>query len=256
MKRINKFLFLTIICLFAFMPFVYAENEEETKKCDAITLSNLTKEASGVIGTYEFVYDENGQVKGFNYLLFNIPDNLYASYVNFELSQDQMNDETVNETEKVKKVEIDPDSGIGKVFDSNIEDSYIVTFYIRSNDSVCLSTLKTINIKKPRFNPISEDEECNHYEVQDYIYCQQWVTQDFPMNYAEIIERIKSKKESVKGKTTAACVYCEENAKNNKIYNTILQIRKYAIYGVILGIVIDIFVIIFLMKRIKENRIL
>lgn len=262
MKKVNKYLFLIILFLFAFIPFVYAEDENENT-CDSITLRNLTKEASKVVGTYEFVYDENNHVKGFNYLIYNVPDNMYVTYSNFNKSDvkqeyenednDVGDDETIND---ILQLPVDSETKIGKVFDSNIYSTYEVYFYIRSNDGQCMNTLKTVSIKKPRFNDYSELEECNSYEVQDFIYCQTWVTQDFPLGSEDILKRIKSKKESAKGKTTAACVYCEENAKNNKIYQTLVAIRKYAIYGVILGIIIDIFVIIFLLKRIKENRIL
>ena len=247
MKRINKYIILTIISLFVFVPFVYAEDTTtDDSFCSSMIYNSLVKEVKNVTGTYEFVYNENGQVIGFNYLIFNVPDGISVSYkIKDEL---EVGDVIVN-------VDIDEETGVGKVFDSNLTDTYTRVFTVYTSKYTC-NTLKSISITKPRFNEFSESEECNHYEVQDFIYCQPWVTQTFPLNQEQILQKINDKKKKEREKTTAFCVYCEENAKNAKLYNTLVAIRKYAIIGLAIGILIDIIVIIMSLKRIKENRIL
>ena len=82
MKKIIGYVIIIVLCTFAFIPFAFAEEEEETTvaTCDSIKLNELRKRAEKVTGVYEYVYDNNNNVIGFNYLIYNIPDDMYVTY--------------------------------------------------------------------------------------------------------------------------------------------------------------------------------
>ena len=248
MKKSKFYIFICVICIFSFLPIVMAEDVESTDSCDAIALNELIKKASKVTGTYEFVYNENNEVIGFNYLIYNIPENMYVVYSG-------IGSQKAGAYSDSALLELDPDTRIGKVFDDNIVDTYSVSFFVYSSDSGCGSILKTITIKKLRYNPISKIEQCKYDGLEDYLYCKEWVDTTFPFGEAEIIKKIESKKDKEKSKTTGVCLFCEENKKNEAKYNTLVLIKQVIMFGLISGIIIDVVIIIYLFRKVGESRI-
>lgn len=250
MKKIIGYVIIIVLCTFAFIPFVFAEEEEETTvaTCDSIKLNELRKRAEKVTGVYEYVYDNNNNVIGFNYLIYNIPDDMYVTYTG-------MPSQIVDTMKKSDTVEIDPTTGIGKVFDSNIEDVYTIRFQVYQYSNECGTVLHSFTIKKLRYNKYSELEQCKYSGLEDFIYCQEWVNTSFPISEEEIVKRIESKIAKEKEKTTTECLSCIENQKNEDTYNRLVFIRKIVIFGLISGIIIDIVVIIYLFRKAGENRL-
>ena len=249
MKKNIIYMFLLIMCGFLFIPFVYAEDDVETSStCDPIALKDYIKEAEKVTGTYEFVYDISNKVIGFNYLIYNIPDNMYVTYKGLPSQKDDT-------FEDVDVLDVDRSIGMGKLFDPNIDDIYTVTFNVFLSTGSCNTSLNSIKIKKLRYNPISEVEQCKYDGLEDFLYCKPWVEVVFPFGQDEIIKKIESKKDQLKEKTTSVCLSCIENEKNEEKYNTMLLIKNIVIFGLISGIIIDIVIIIYLFRKVGESKI-
>ena len=71
----------------------------------------------------------------------------------------------------------------------------------------------------------------------------------------EVEDRIQKQRESFKITATTECVNCINNQENDLWYQRILKIKMYVIIGLSIGIIIDIVAIIFMIKKIKEDRI-
>jgi hypothetical protein len=248
MKRVSVYLIIFILCSFIFVPIVRAEDEENQSTCDSIKLRDLKKQAENVTGTSEFVYNNDNQVIGFNYVIYNIPDDMYVSYTG-------MKSQKVDTLEISENVVVDPETGIGKVFDDNLTDIYSVVFTVYQKSAECVDKLYTFSIKKLRYNSYSELELCQYEGLEDYIYCQPWVDTEFPYSSEEVKKRIESKIKNEQEKTKSECVSCSENQKNEEEYNKLVMIRSIVIFGLISGIIIDLVVIINLFRKVGENRI-
>ena len=248
MKRVNVYLILIFLCSFIFVPIVRAEDEEEKPTCDSIKLRDLKKAAEKVTATYEFVYNSDNQVIGFNYLIYNVPDDMYVTYKGLPSQKEEFLD-------NASTLEIDQKTGIGKLFDDNITNTYTVSFYVYQKSGECGSILNSVKIKKLKYNPISEIEECSYKGLEDYVYCKPWVDTDFPYTESEIKKRIEEKILKENNKTTSECISCSENLKNEEEYNRLLFIKKLVIFGLISGIIIDLVVIINLFRKVGENRL-
>ena len=248
MKRVSVYLIIFILCSFIFVPIVRAEDEENESTCDSIKLRELKKKAENVKATYEFVYNNDNQVIGFNYLVYNIPEDMYVTYKGLPSQSEEF-------LENADLLEIDRTTGIGKLFDNNITDTYTVSFYVYQTSHECTGIINSAKIKKLKYNPISELEECGYKGLEDFIYCKQWTDTDFPFSEYEIKKRIEEKLVKESNKSTSECVSCSENQKNEEEYNRMLFIKKLVIFGLISGIIIDLVVIINLFRKVGENRL-
>ena len=232
--------------IFGFINNVYAENEEEV--CTSEEQNRLMKEASKVTASYEYVYNAINEVEGFNYLVYNIPSNMYVVYSG-------MKSQESNDSEGTDVLPIDRSTGTGKVFDDNITDIYTVKFNVYAGNSSCGNSLKTLTVKKVRYNKLSELEQCKYLGMEDYIYCQEWIDKNFLYSDEKLVEKINEEVENNKSKTSTICYTCDENERNDDIYNTIVKIRKYAILGLCIGILLDMITIMISFKRVGDSRI-
>lgn len=243
----NRFLYVIFIlfCSVILMPIAYAE---EDTKCTPIMQKELRQRAEKIVGTYEFVYDNNNNVIGFNYLLYNIPDDMYVMYTG-------MASQKISTLEQSDILPIDRSTRQGKVFDDNLTDNYTVNFLVYQSSGECSGILRSFGIKKVRYNRYSELELCRYAGLEDFIYCQPWVETNFPYGEDEIKQKIESKLESNNKTTTSQCASCIENVKNEDEYNRLVLIRQIVIFGLISGIIIDIVVIIYLFRKAGESRL-
>ena len=235
---------MILIAVFGFNSNVFAKDDNS---CDPVKIQELKQEASNITATYEFVYDNLNQVVGFNYLVYNIPDGMYVVYKGLPSQKKGM-------ASFEDPLAVDYETKIGTLYDDNLTDTYKVTFIVYSNES-CGQPLKTITLTKVKYNKLSELEQCKYDGLEDYLYCQKWVDTDFSYTEEQIREKIEQQREKNKTKATSECVACKENQKNEDIYNAIVKIRKYAIYGLIAGIVIDLIVIFVLYKKVGEYEL-
>ena len=237
MKKKIIFLLLSIFAFVGIINPVYAEGEE----CKSTEYNSLVKEASKVTGAIEFTYNEINEVNGFDYVM-------YVSYTGLpSQKEDIYTDSTV--------LEVDRDTGIGRLHDDNIKDIYKVYFSVFSLTSSCKVKLKQISITKLQYNKYSELEQCNISGMEDYMYCKQWIDQKINIKEGLVIEKIKNQAEKIKDKTTSVCFSCIENQRNDDIYNNIVKVRKYAIIGLSIGVAIDLLFIIINIKKVRESRL-
>ena len=244
MKKKLFIICMILIAVFGINTNVFAKEDD---KCSSTELQELEKEASNVTATYEYVYDNLNQVVGFNYLVYNIPDGMYVVYKGLPSQKKGMNSFE-------DPLAVDYETKIGKLYDDNLTDTYKVTFTVYGSGG-CGEPLKSMSVTKPKYNKLSELEQCKYEGLDDYLYCQKWVESDFPYTEEQIREKIEQQREKNKNKATTECVACKENQKNEDIYNAIVKIRKYAIYGLIAGIVIDLIVIFVLYKKVGEYEL-
>ena len=244
MKKKLFIICMILIAVFGINTNVFAK-EDDT--CSSTELQDLKKEASNVTATYEYVYNNLNEVVGFKYLVYNIPESMYVLYKGLPTQKQ-------GASEFTDAINIDINTRIGMLYDDNISDTYKITFTVYSSGS-CSEPLKSMSVTKPKYNKLSELEQCKYEGLEDYLYCQKWVESDFPYTEEQIRGKIEQQREKNKNKATTECVACKENQKNEDIYNAIVKIRKYAIYGLIAGIVIDLIVIFVLYKKVGEYEL-
>ncbi len=241
---INIFIILAVIM--GVFTNVYAEENENA--CSSIEKNELVKLASNVTATYEYVYNNINEVIGFNYIVYNVPNNMYVTISGIP-------DENGDELETSEVLEIDDETGIGKYYDENLTETYKVYFSVYSSTGGCRGILKSVYVQKVKYNPFSDLEQCSYEGMEDFIYCQKWVDKDFIYSDAVIVDKINKQLNKNQGKTVTICYSCEENEKNNDIYETIVKIRFYAIIGLSIGIVIDLIVIVVSFRKVEEYEL-
>ena len=254
MKKYFIYITVLFISLFSIIPSINAED-----KCTSVELNDLMNEASKVTVTIEFVYNNINEVVGFNYLVYNVPNDMYVTYYGIPTEEEEEQEEDYSGEgpveDPIQILEVDRETGIGKLFDPNLEDSYKVTFTVYKTVSNCNSPLKTINVRKVKYNKFSELEQCKYDGMEDFIYCQKWIDSDFIYGDSVVIDKINKQVEKNKTKTTSICYSCGENEKNNDIYETIVKIRYYSIIGLSIGIVIDLITIVVLFKKVGDYEL-
>jgi len=230
-----------LVAIFGFSNFVYADDI-----CTSADRNELFKQASNIVVTLDYRYNQLNEVEGFNYIIYNVSDELEVSYS--KIFGDFVSFDT-------NSINYDYDSGIGVIKDDNLTDAYQVKFYVSDKSNKCLGILKILTINKPKYNEYSELEQCHYEGMEDFTYCQQWIESDFPYGRLIIIDRIDKQLESLKKKDSSICIDCDDDSDNDEIYENIVKLRKYAIIVLSIGIVINILIIIVHIKNIKESRI-
>ena len=244
MKKALYFTISILFFMFCFITNVYAED-----KCDSVERNRLNKEASNVVATYEFVYNEINEVKGFKFIVYNIPSDMYVTYKG--IVKGNPGEENYAELEKIA-LPIDRDTGIGEVYDDNITDAYSIYFDVYSSTSKCSSSLKTIKIPKLKYNKFSDYPQCGYEGMEDFTYCKRWIDYEIQISEEYIVKQLNAQVEKNKSKAADICYSCDENEKNNEIYEMIVKIRNYAIIGLTIGIIVDILFIIIRWKKVGE----
>lgn len=231
-----------ILILFLLIPtFCLADN-----KCDFKTKAEYSKLARNVNASYEIV--ENGNSKYVLIKIYNIVDGLLVNYKAETTSKKaQSYDSMLHYISSYEANE-----GIYEIKHYDIDNVYKYKITVTGTDGKCTGSLKTFSISIPRYNQYSELEQCQYYEVKDYLYCQAWTFSTFNYNQPTVIEKIEAQRNSLnKSKTTI--VSDIDTSGSEAKYKWMVRLRILIIIGLSIGIVVDIVFIVFLSIRLKED---
>ena len=232
----KKTLFLTLTFLlgmFGVVGFVKAD----TSKCTAEMKSGFLKSVSSVSASYEFAYDDNGKVKGFNISVYNIPDNMNVLY-------------TINETKIKKNGSFNIENGKGTIYDDNLSDIYTYIIDIYTLEKGCNYKIKSLKVVKPKKNVYSESVFCSYEENEKSTYCEEWITREINKDQKEVEELLK--KNMVKKSTTEAtskCVDCGIGTIGYSLKDFYKKYKYTIIIATVLSIVLVGFAIVLLIKN-------
>ncbi len=232
---------LFIICV----PIVRADNT-----CNYSTRAELSKLAKNVTAAYEIKQRDDGSYY-VEISIFNIVDGIFVEY-HYADSTKRISSKA---SDGVSVFPVEVENGVYTFQDNDINIVRKYTFNVKATDPNCTNNLRRFSLVKPKYNSMSELSICRYMDVQDNMYCQEWITQDFSLTKEEVEDRIQKQRESFKITATTECVNCINNQENDLWYQRILKIKMYVIIGLSIGIIIDIVAIIFMIKKIKEDRI-
>ena len=173
----KKTLLLILTCVFSMLG-VAGIVKADTNKCTAEMKSEILKSVSSVNASYEFVYDDNGKVKGFNISVYNVPDNMSVVY-------------SVKDSKFKKDDSFDIENGKGSIFDGNLTDIYTYHIDVYSLKEGCSYKVKTFKVIKPKRNSYSELVYCQYDENVKSTYCQEWITREINKEQKEVEELLQ-----------------------------------------------------------------
>lgn len=225
--------------MFIFIPFVKVDAEDMT--CNYASKALLNKVAGKVTASYEFKYDTNNNVS-FNISIYNITEDIY---VTVEKDGIPLIDINYNMTK----------NGMFTFNDRNTDTIIKYDFIIKPAKYNCIHDLRKITVTKPKRNNLSDLLICKYEEVQDYSYCQEWLTESIGISEEVAIQKIIEERKRRQPTTTSRCISCEIDTKNKTNAARVHLIKTYIIIGLSIGIVLDIALIIFLIRRIRRNSI-
>ena len=231
MKKMFMSMLIFLICMFGVIGYVKAD----TSKCTVQMQTELTRSVSQVTASYEFVYDENNNVRGFDIKVYNIPDNMNVLY-----SISGKNSKNGN---------FIIENGTGKIFDNNLNDIYTYNIGIYSLNEGCNYKVKTLNVVKPKRNSYSDLVYCLYEENEKSPYCKEWITNDIKMSQSEVEKLLNSNLK--KFKTTEATSVCVDCGAEGIAYSLKGFYNKYKytiIIATLLVISLNIFAIVLLIK--------
>jgi len=214
--------------------------------CDYKFRAEVGKIAKNVSVSYEVKTDDQGN-EYFAFSIYNVVDGIY---VTASSEGDQLGNVSFNAFP-----EDADENGIYSFITYNTYDIMKYNFKIYSLNSECTSSLRSFSITKPMYNKFSELEECKFYGVEDYFYCQKWITSSINLSETAVKEKIENQRKNNNKTVTTKCISCEENAEISAKLARFNKIKKYIIIGLSIGIVVDIAFIIFLIIRIKRDTI-
>jgi hypothetical protein len=232
---------LFIIC----MPVVRADND-----CNYSVRAELTKLAKNVTAAYEIKQRDDGTYY-VEINIYNIVDGIYVEYR--YANNTKRVSSSVNDSHSV--FPMDTNNGTYTIEDNDITQIKKYTFSIRASNGTCLNNLRKFTLTKPKYNELSEINSCKYIDIQDYMYCQEWITQDFNLTKEEVEERIEIQREKNRKTASTECLNCNINQENDEWYQRILKIKKYVIIGLSIGILTDLVFIVLMIKKIREDRI-
>lgn len=250
MKKYFKYLFCVVISMMCFVFNVDAETTtttSEDKTCNYASRAYLNKLAGSVKASYDFKYENDGSIS-FDISIYNITEELYLTVASSGKTS------SVNES----SFEILPSMVKDNKYTFNVKDSTNIIkyeFIIKTLKFGCTHDIKKITLVKPKKNKFYDMDICKHDEVEDYYYCQEWITTDFAISDYEIERKIKEKKESVKKTTTTKCLQCEIDVRNTARKEKYNYIKMYIIIGLSIGIIVDLVVIVILIRNIRRATI-
>ena len=237
----NVFLvFVLFLCVFS-LKTVSAES------CDYKYRAEAAKIAKNVTASYEIKQNDSGG----SYVaitVYNVVDDIYVSYSTTGGS-------THDSPRNIFKYDVN-ESGTYIINDFDNDNVKKYTFKVYSMNPECKNLLRSFTLTKPKYNKYSELTECSYYEVEDYLYCQKWITTNFNMSEAAVVERINEQRKKYKQSVTTVCISCEQDAEYYRWLEKFNKIKKYVIIGLSIGIIADIVVIILLFRKIKEDSII
>ena len=235
-----------IFLVFILFLCVFSLTNVNAATCDYKQRAEATKLAKNVTASYDIKNDENGSFY-IEITIYNIVDGIYVNYTTEGSSYGSPNNVFVYDLNS---------SSTYVIRDIDITEIKKYTFKVYSTNPDCSNVLRSFTLTKPKYNEFSELPECGYYEVEDYLYCQKWITTNFNLSEAGVIERINEQRKKYKQSITTICVSCEQDEEYYKWLEEFYKIKKGLIIGLSLGIVADIVVIVLLFKKIKEDSII
>ena len=225
--------FLLIISIFLCMTNVYAEST-----CDYNALASLNKSAGKVKVAYNLNSISDG-VYSFDISIYNITDDIYVVLTNdFD-------------TESIMVTKSMTTDGTYTFNTTNTTDIITYSFLIKDLKYGCTNDLRNLKLVKPMYNEYSKLDICQYEDVQDFYYCQEWLTSKITLSEFGVRQKIEEAM-SINNVTTTVCLNCQANNNSTDLLN---QIKTYLIIGLSIGIVIDLIIIIVLLRNIRRNRI-
>lgn len=232
MRKMLLSMLTFLICMFGVVGFVKAD----TSKCTAEMKSQFIKSASSINATYEFVYDENNSIRGFDIKVYNIPDNMTASY--------SISSKTIKNSGA-----FDIQDGTGTVFDSNVSDIYTYVIDIYTLDKGCTYKVKQLKVQKPKKNPYSDLVYCMYEENEKSTYCQDWITTEISLSEAEVEKLLSNNLKKTKvTEATSVCVDCGAEGVVYSLKGFYIKYKYTIIIATILVIILNVFAIVLLKK--------
>ena len=239
MNDIIKTLIIVLVTII-FVPNVKAAS------CDYKKRAEMSKVAANVTASYEIKQDELG-LYYYEFTIFNIHDGLFVSI-------SESGTEIKEAPHDIFPIDTDENNSY-KFIIKNIYDVVKYTFKVSSLDGECSASLRSFTITKPKYNEFSEIEECKFYGVEDLVYCQKWITNNFNLTEEGVRDKIQQHRRNNKKTVTTACISCDENDKNKEALERFYKIKKYLIIGLSIGIFADIVLILFLSEKIRKEII-
>lgn len=239
----GKVIGLLLVLFVVFVPAVKAENNT-ANKCDYKEKAEKRKLAANVKVAYDIKQRDDGTYY-IEIFIYNIVDDLYVQY------HSKANTVVSSNTYVFSR---DTDAnGVYSFIDEDVSTIKTYNFSVHSKGN-CSDELKSLTLTKPKYNSLSDMEDCKYFDVEEYMYCQKWITRDFGTDRATIVKRInKQRIDSINMKTTE-CLSCKLNEDSNAQYERLLLYKKIVIIALAIGILVDIVVIFILRNRIREAR--
>ena len=233
MKKMLLSMLTFLICMFGVLGFVKAD----TSKCTPELKAEFQKNAANVNAAYEFVYDENNNVKGFDIKVYNVGDNMSVIY-------------NLSPAKTEKKGVFKKRDGTAILYDDNLKDIYTYNIEIYSVVEGCNYKIKTISLIKPKRNTYSELVYCSYEENEKSPYCQEWITKNINMSREDVEKILKNNiKKTTTTEPTSVCVDCGAEGVVYSIKGIYKKYKYTIIIAVILVLVLNIFAIVLLLKN-------
>jgi len=210
--KVLKYILVTFILFLNLKVYAAACSYEEQIK--------LNNDFSNIKITYEIEND-----KQVNVLIYNLTDNLFITYNNYETEQESSIFYYMTENGKYKLSRPT----------TNIEE---YKFQIRSNIATCYGKiLTTKKITKPAYNPYNTLEICENKKLANHSYCQKYITNEITANKNEVIKTLQEFIDNTFERITT-----KKNVEENKIDAKIIIF--YSVIGIIFVGLITIIAIV------------
>lgn len=222
---------------------VFAVDYNDTT-CNYNSKAHLNKLAYNVTASYEFKKAEDGTIS-FDISLYNIVDDIYVMY----------SEKGSSDTSSVTVLPSMTNNGVYTFNVPNTTDIITYEITVRTLKFGCIDDIRKFTLIKPKRNSYYDLDICKYDEVVDYLYCREWVTQEFNLSDKEIKNSIERKRDSAQSNTTTKCISCEVETRNQAKKARVNLIREYIVIGLSIGIAIDIILIYFMISNIRRSEI-
>ena len=234
---------IVILFLIAFLMFPIS-CFAATSNCSYSDLAELNKLAYSVKASYDFKYDEAGNVS-FDITVYNVVEGIYVTI------------ESENKVFDYYQV-VTPNSTRGGSYTFSVDNTTDIiefTIIVASGKDTCTKNLRTFSIIKPKRNPYHDLDMCQYSGMETYHYCSEWIQSEFTISKQDIERKIESELEKFKTTAQTRCVSCEKETALAEAIKAFKE-KKYLIIKILIGaIILNILVIIFLIRRIKRYEI-
>ena len=225
---------LMLICL----PNVHAAEE-----CSYTNKAEALKQAKNVTAAYDIKQRDDGTYY-VTITIYNITDDLYVEV--YSTKGLKKNNEKTSDSLYIINADTPQGSGVYTIEDNDNTIIKKYTINVRTLKYECHEVLRRFSIIKPKYNENSQIDESQYYDVQDYQYCQEWITSQFNLTAAGVAKQIQKQREINRTKMTTVCYSCNLDAEYEAWLQRFNKIKLYVIIGVSIGILVDLIIIIFM----------